>query len=135
MTREQLRARDLERLSTVLPDLARRVLLVLNAMRELGHDMMISDASRTAAQQAALYAQGRTMPGRIVTYANGVTTLSNHQSGRAVDCVFLDADNQPDWSETRPWNAYGACARAVGLSWGGLWTTPDKPHVELPVLH
>jgi hypothetical protein len=93
---------------------------------------------RTDAQQQALYAQGRTLPGNIVTKADGVINRSNHQVkadgyGHAVDCAFVT----DPWGEKQPWRAYGACCEAVGLKWGGgaaflAAGINDRPHAELP---
>lgn len=139
MTREQLRQRDDDRLRSVHPDLHAKVMRVLTAMDALGWPMTVTDTLRTTEQQNALYALGRTVPGKIVTNADGVTKKSNHQAkadgfGHAVDCAFLDATLQPNWGESFPWGTYGACAQAVGLKWGGSWsgTLNDRPHVELP---
>lgn len=120
------------RLAGVDPEVATRVQRVLDAMAALGFPMVVTAGLRTVEQQQALYAQGRTAPGRIVTYADGVRKPSHHQSGRAVDCVFL-VDGKPSWAEGHPWAAYGACAEAVGLTWGGRWKMRDLPHVELPL--
>jgi peptidoglycan L-alanyl-D-glutamate endopeptidase CwlK len=134
---------NMTRLKGVHPDLVDKVLRIISAMSALGHPMMVTDGVRTTAQQQALYAQGRTKPGKIVTYADGINRKSNHQAksdgyGHAVDCCFLvdldgDGRNDPSWSEKHPWALYGAMARALGLVWGGDWTTlVDRPHVELP---
>lgn len=120
-------------LATVDPVLADKVRLVLAAMGALQQPMVATDGRRTTAQQQRLYAQGRTKPGRIVTHLDGVTKRSRHQDGRAVDCCFVTQDGatwQPNW--TGPWEAYGACAEALGLTWGGRWRLRDRPHVELP---
>ena len=94
--------------------------------------MRVTDGARTAAQQAALYAQGRTAPGLIVTAADGTAgTKSKHQSGTAADCCFLVA-GVPTWDG--PWEEYGTAAEDEGLVWGGRWKKPDRPHVELPAL-
>jgi peptidoglycan L-alanyl-D-glutamate endopeptidase CwlK len=124
-------------LNGVHPTLIDAVNRILTAMRVLGHPMMVTDGLRTAEQQAALYAQGRTLPGEIVTHADGVTQQSNHQAhadgyGHAVDCTFIDAAGVPRWLESDPWPCYGAVAKAIGLHWGGDWASPDRPHVELP---
>jgi hypothetical protein len=29
------------------------------------------------------------------------------------------------------WQAWGECAEAEGLNWGGNWTHPDRPHIQL----
>lgn len=149
MLNEKLRQRNAERLTTtgLHPRLAAAVQAVLDEMEARGFPMIVTDTLRTLQRQQALYAQGRTRPGKIVTYANGVarpkgTGRSNHQAwadgfGHAVDCAFvvdLDADgdmDDPTWDEKRPWALYGERAEAHGLSWGGRWTRPDKPHVEL----
>jgi peptidoglycan L-alanyl-D-glutamate endopeptidase CwlK len=78
------------------------------------------------------------MPGPIVTNADGVVRRSNHQlhadgCGHAVDCTFLGANGKPQWVDSDPWAVYGACAKLLGLVWGGDWhSIQDRPHIELP---
>lgn len=117
------------------PVLVRRLLKVHEAMLAIGYPMLLTDGARTVEQQQALYAIGRSKPGKIVTNADGVKVLSNHQIregyGLAADCCFL-IDGHPSWDDDLPWQAYGELARAVGLRWGikvGDWI--DRPHVEL----
>lgn len=132
--------KDLKKLDGVHPELVKKVGRVMNAMYALGWPMMVVSGVRSTAQQQALYAQGRTTPGKVVTNADGVKDKSNHQAkadghGYAVDCAFIDNPNtviDETWSDSSPWTAYGACVKAVGLKWGGDWSTPDRPHVELP---
>jgi peptidoglycan L-alanyl-D-glutamate endopeptidase CwlK len=125
------------KLEGVHPQLARSVARILVAMAELGVPMLITDGVRTTEEQRALYAKGRTEPGRIVTNADGVRIKSNHQAkadgyGHAVDCCFL-VDGKPSWDQGLPWRLYGEAAKALGLTWGGDWKTiVDKPHIELP---
>jgi len=117
------------------PQLIEKVSKVLAAMGALGFPMRICQGVRTAAEQQALYAQGRTAPGHIVTNCDGVKTKSNHQAqadgyGHAVDCCFVGAD---PW--TGPFEVYGAAGQALGLRWGGTFSSlPDRPHLELPPL-
>jgi peptidoglycan L-alanyl-D-glutamate endopeptidase CwlK len=87
---------------------------------------------RTLAEQEAIYAQGRTRPGRIVTHAPA--GLSNHNYGLAVDLVPL-VNGRPTWQVVRSvWQAIGDEGKGAGLSWGGDWITiKDYPHFELPV--
>jgi peptidoglycan L-alanyl-D-glutamate endopeptidase CwlK len=109
------------------------------AMAELGHPIVVTDGLRTLAQQQALYAQGRTAPGKKVTNADGVRAKSNHQAkddglGYAIDCAFL-VDGKASWAEHHPWRLYGEAAKSQGLRWGGEFTTiVDRPHIELPPL-
>jgi peptidoglycan L-alanyl-D-glutamate endopeptidase CwlK len=125
------------RLEGVHPVLTDKVTRMLHALAELGFPMMVTDGVRTLAQQQALYAQGRSKPGKIVTNADGVRVKSNHQPkpdgyGHAVDCCFL-VDGKPSWDGTLPWKLYGEMAKALGLSWGGDWKSiTDKPHIEMP---
>lgn len=122
------------------PALLEKVDRVLAAMSALGHPMKIVQGLRTVQEQQALFAQGRTLPGKRVTKCDGVVNKSNHQAaadglGHAVDCAFVDDKATPEdetWSDKSPWAVYGACARAVGLKWGGDWADPDRPHIELP---
>ena len=126
----------MNKLAGVHPSLVDAVDRILMAMRELGFVMVVTDGLRTTEQQVALYAQGRTAPGDIVTQADGVLRRSNHQLhedgyGHAVDMCFLVA-GAPSWADRHPWRAYGEMAKALGLTWGGDWKTPDRPHLELP---
>lgn len=116
-------------------DLLTKVGKVLAAMEALGFPMRICQGVRTVAEQKALYAQGRTAPGSVVTNCDGVLRPSNHQAradgfGHAVDCCFTQGD---PFGEGQPWSVYGAAAKAVGLKWGGDFKTiTDRPHVEIP---
>lgn len=113
-------------------DLKEKIGRVLIAMRALGWPMIVTDGLRTLTEQQHLYAKGRTTPGPIVTNADGVQKLSNHQSGKACDCCFY-VGGQPSWDARLPWKAYGSCLEAVGLKWGGNWQSlHDLPHAELP---
>lgn len=126
------------KLDGVHPTLVTRIGTVLAAMQILGFPMRVVQGVRTQTQQQALFAQGRTAPGKIVTKADGVIHKSNHQPkadgfGYAVDCAFVGPD---PWGETQPWKAYGACCEAVGLKWGGGTAflkagINDRPHAEL----
>ena len=97
---------------------------------------------RTFAEQDALYAQGRTKPGKIITNAKG--GLSFHNYGLAFDIVLLidkdnngtfesaswetnvdfDGDGKADWQEVVQ------IAKSYGWTWGGDWEFTDKPHFE-----
>lgn len=125
-----------DKLAGLHPTLIVAVTKILNAMAAIGHPMLVTDGVRTQAEQAALYAKGRTAPGAIVTNADGLLKKSNHQPhddgwGHAVDCCFL-VDGKPSWAHELPWDAYGHLALALGLTWGGTWTgLVDRPHIEL----
>jgi len=122
-------------LAQVEPAVAEKVDRVLRAMAALGHPMAAYSGLRTTEQQQALWAKGRSQPGPVVTYLDGIARRSRHQSGLAVDCAFVVSGGTPNnWglSWDGPWECFGACAAAVGLVWGGSWKRlADKPHLEL----
>ncbi|EXG86233.1 D-alanyl-D-alanine carboxypeptidase,cell wall-binding repeat-containing protein [Clostridium sp. ASBs410] len=94
--------------------------------------IMIGETYRTVAEQDALYAQGRTTPGNIVTNAPGSTYSSYHQWGTAFD--FFRNDGQGAYNEAGNFfGRVGAIGVSLGLEWGGNWKSPvDKPHFQLP---
>lgn len=120
----------------VHPMLIDKVSRILTAMSALGIPMLVTDGVRTLKQQQLLYAQGRTVPGKVVTNADGIVKRSNHQVktdgwGHAVDCAFL-IDGTPSWADSHPWALYGLMAQSIGLGWGGAWAGfVDRPHIEL----
>ncbi len=97
-----------------------------------GLPIKIGESFRSVAEQDALYAQGRTQPGNIVTNAKGSSYSSQHQWGIAAD--FYRADGKGAYNEAGDYfNRVGAIAKQLGLGWGGDWKSiVDKPHVYLP---
>lgn len=87
-----------------------------------------STGYRSAAEQDALYAQGRTAPGSIVTNARG--GYSQHNWGIAAD--FFQNIKGKEW-EGWFFDTVGPLAESLGLGWGGRWTDfVDRPHLYLP---
>ena len=65
----------------------------ITACKAEGINVAISETLRTAAEQDALYAKGRTKPGNIVTNAKGSSYRSQHQWGIAFDFYLkMDVD-------------------------------------------
>ena len=98
---------------------------------------------RTIDEQNALYAQGRTRPGPIVTKAVG--GKSYHNYGLAIDFAILkDKDNNGTYEtlswETKEdfdkdgkkdWMEVVAVFKKYGWVWGGDFSSiPDAPHFE-----
>lgn len=100
----------------------------------------VGETFRTAAEQDALYAQGRTAPGAIVTNAKGSSYSSQHQWGIAFDFYLkMDVNKNGKVSDdayndsTGLFGKAAVMAKAVGLGWGGDWRSiVDKPHLYLP---
>lgn len=123
------------KLDGVHPDLIGKWEKIRTAAGVLGLTIIPTSGLRSLAEQQALYAQGRTAPGPIVTYADGVKKRSNHQAhpdgwGHALDFCFL-LDGKPSWNLALPWKLIGEMAKSLGLKWGGDWKRPDRPHIEL----
>lgn len=98
---------------------------------------------RTFSEQDALYAQGRTKPGPIVTKAKGGQSLHNY--GIAIDFAILhDKDNNGSYEELSwdtvtdfdkdglvDWQEVVTSFEQAGWEWGGKWRTfRDLPHCQ-----
>lgn len=97
-----------------------------------GLEVTVLVAFRSWDDQDALYAQGRTVPGPIVTDVMGGD--SYHNWGLAFDCAPL-VNGTVDWNAIDKFNQMGALGQQVGLEWGGNWTSSsvklvDKPHFQ-----
>jgi peptidoglycan L-alanyl-D-glutamate endopeptidase CwlK len=123
-----------ERLTGVHPDLVAALDRILPVLAGMGHPLFVVEGVRSEARQAALWAKGRSEPGRVVTYCDGVTRRSRHQIdpatgfGAAADCAFQGSE---PWGEAHPWEVYGALVRFYGLKWGGGFRLVDSPHAEM----
>lgn len=101
-------------------------------------DFTVLEGVRTLERQRELYAQGRTAPGKIVTW----TMKSRHIEGKAVDLVPYPLD----WNDLEKFNKIkdamfqAAREQDVNLRWGADWDGDgkyrekgeyDSPHFEL----
>lgn len=132
--------RSLDSLKGVHPDLVK---VMTEAIKTSQYDFTITDGVRTTEKQKALYAQGRTVPGNIVTNTDGVKKKSNHQPkqdgfGYAVDLYpFVNGKvDLNDKVKLLPIIAKHILDTAISLNikieWGGSWKSIiDKPHFEL----
>jgi len=92
-----------------------------------GLTFKVTSGTRTMAQQAALYAQGRTAPGAVVTKAR--PGYSWHNFGTAYDLTLFSGKN-PIWESPKYLRA-GEIGKELGLEWGGEWRTfKDIPHFQ-----
>ncbi len=117
-------------LKHVAPTLRGGVIKIIELAHAEGYDLRVTQGLRTITEQDALYAQGRTKPGKKVTNAKG--GQSNHNYGLAVDLAFF-VDGKLTWEDSL-YLKIGKWAKSAGLLWGGNWKSPDMPHVELPNL-
>jgi peptidoglycan L-alanyl-D-glutamate endopeptidase CwlK len=122
------------KIEDLVPELQELYWKFHQAMEDAGLPYMITCTKRSQEEQDALYEQGRTKPGKIVTW----THKSRHIDGEAFDIaitkdgqpiwdikVDVDKDNEPDYNEA------GEIGEQVGLEWGGKFPSPDRPHFQL----
>jgi hypothetical protein len=99
---------------------------IVSAETELNITLRVTHALRTIAEQNALYAQGRTTKGNIVTNAKGGQSF--HNFGLAIDVVELTGKTVNwnfDYRKLKP------IADGMGIEWGGTWKFVDKPHFQI----
>lgn len=102
-----------------------------SAEMELNITLRITAGYRTAAEQDALYAQGRTTAGPKVT--NAKAGQSYHNYGLAIDVVEL-VNGKPNWGFA--YEKLKPIADRFGLVWGGTFKgLVDKPHFEKSLGH
>ena len=107
-----------------------------------GCDYKFISGYRSWAEQDALYAQGRSKPGDIVTNARGGYSYHDFKIAAdggvfTVSGVYMD-DGTPS-QQTLAEKVHGACASlapAFGLVWGGSWKGfRDTPHWQVDTGH
>ena len=129
--------RDINALHPALQD---KLYQLVELCEKKGIIIAIGECLRTVAEQDALYAQGRTTPGSVVTNAKGSTYSSMHQWGVAFDFYLkMDVDGDGKTSDdsfnnsTGLFEAVGQIGKSIGLEWGGDWKSiKDRPHFQLP---
>lgn len=104
------------------------------AMTTQGVAIEVISGLRSWAAQAALYAQGRTKPGPIVTKARPGSSWHNY--GLAIDLglfkggKYLDSAN-PALAD-KLYSIIGAIAARHGIEWAGTWKTfQETPHFQV----
>ena len=92
----------------------------INRCKAKNIDILITSTYRDAESQNALYAQGRTAPGKKVTNAKGGQSYHNWKV--AFDFCPL-VNGKPNWSDVALYTKCGEIAEGVGLEWAGRWKT------------
>jgi len=123
------------KIDDLCPQTATKVKAFLLACDQRGIELLVTCTYRSFEEQDALYKQGRTSPGRIVTGAQAGSSF--HNVRRALDVAILRPDTGVlDWEwldepESKVyWRILREIGEAQGLHWGGDWDRPDKPHFE-----
>ncbi|MCZ1265642.1 MULTISPECIES: M15 family metallopeptidase [Paenibacillus] len=112
-------------------------LLVRKAARR-GIEIVITHDFRSINEQDALYNQGRSLSGNIVTNAKGGESYHNY--GLAIDFALRTPEGDVVWDMERDDNGNGKpdwlevveLAKELGFTWGGDWDNfPDYPHLQM----
>lgn len=127
-TVDEVDARSEKVIAALLPPVQPLARALVQKSASNGIRIRVLSGLRTYAEQDALYAQGRSAPGKVVTNARG--GHSNHNFGIAFDVgVFEGAKYLGD---SPKYKAVGVLAMELGLEWGGNWKTiVDQPHFQL----
>jgi len=103
-----------------------------------GLKIMVTDTYRSIAEQAKVYAQGRTTPGPIISNAEPGWSMHNYHL--AYDIAIVNPDGKTiNWSDIcdtdhdgiKDYYEAGAIGESIGLVWGGHFKNiTDKPHYQ-----
>ena len=111
------------------PDLRTKCQELIKKCKTKGIEIIISQTLRTKAEQDAIYAQGRTKPGKIVSNVRYPNSM--HCWGVAFDVAVIRG-GKAVW-DVPAYKPVGTLGESLGLTWGGRWQNfPDAPHFELP---
>lgn len=125
----KLDERSERNIATLLPPVQTVARAFLERLAKNHIAAQVVSGSRSYAEQNALYEQGRSKSGAIVTKARG--GYSNHNFGIAFDIgIFTQAGKYLDDSPL--YASAGKIGKELGLHWGGDWKSiQDEPHFEL----
>ena len=123
------------------PQMRPLVVNFLTAAKLNGIDLLVTCTWRSNREQAKLYGQGRTTPGKIVTRAKPGQSMHNVMlhgmpASLAVDVVPL-RNGKPAWGvsgeDGKLWAKVGILGEKAGLEWAGRWTKfREFPHFQHP---
>lgn len=106
------------KLEDLHPKVAAMAKEFIKKCKAVGIDLLVTSTYRDAASQQALYNQGRTTPGNIVT--NAKPGQSWHNWRCALDFAPL-RNGKIDWNDTKTFTRCGEIAESCGFSWAGRW--------------
>ncbi|MEK3792516.1 M15 family metallopeptidase [Paenibacillus sp. FSL R7-0204] len=134
MTKDEVLKKSAVLLDGLHPLVKQATIKLIGDCYDKGIYIRITQGLRTIAEQNALYAQGRTTKGPIVTNARG--GYSWHNFGYAIDFVLIDSayDMKADKfiNKVADWSEVAQLAKTIGFEWGGDWTSfKDYPHFQM----
>ncbi len=130
MSVDNLVNKALKRIGAVHPVIKQGAEEIIRRAYKQGIYVLFSDGYRSHAEQNALYAQGRTKPGNIVTNAKGGQSLHNY--GLALDMFITNKEGTTATWPTNKLREVAQIAKSLGFEWGGDWTSfKDYPHIQM----
>jgi peptidoglycan L-alanyl-D-glutamate endopeptidase CwlK len=115
-------------LDDLAPPVKQRAQAFVDAAKAKGIDLLVTSTYRDGESQNALYAQGRTTPGNIVTRAKAGQSWHNWRC--ALDVVPL-VNGKAIWDDQAMWKQVGEIGKSCGLEWAGDWKTfKEFPHFQ-----
>lgn len=123
-------------LTDLRPEVRPLVDAFLDACAAAEIDVLVTCTLRSNAEQAALYARGRTAAplGHQYVVTDAPPGRSAHNYGLAIDVVPI-VDGKPDWNGADPiWHRLGELGQEAGLEWAGEpgFPFPEMPHFQHP---
>lgn len=121
--------RSEKNIQTLLPQVGPYARSLIHALADRGLVFKVTSGLRTAAEQDALYAIGRTKPdsnGKWNKVTNAKAWQSVHNYGLAFDLTQFKTDGKLPIYDGSGYAVAGAIGESMGLSWGGSWG--DEPH-------
>jgi peptidoglycan L-alanyl-D-glutamate endopeptidase CwlK len=133
---------SLKRLARLHPDIREKATDIAFDIWAAGIGFRVTYTLRTFEEQNALYAIGRTSPGKIVTNAKG--GRSYHNYGLALDFCLLKPNGKASWDIKADfnkdieadWMQIVNAYKRNGWEWGGDWVKfKDYPHLQYTFGH
>jgi peptidoglycan L-alanyl-D-glutamate endopeptidase CwlK len=102
------------------PAMRDKCLLFIQKCKEAGVDVIITSTYRDFESQDALFAQGRTVHGPVVTNAKGGQSYHNYRI--AFDfCPIVGGKAM--WNDIKTFIKCGEIGKSIGLEYAGDWKT------------
>ena len=112
----------MNKLDTLLPIVKTKCEEFISACKAQGIDICVVAGYRSIEQQNAIYAQGRTTAGNIVSNAKGGQSFHNWKC--AMDFA-PQVNGAINWNDIDSFKRCGAIAKSIGFEWGG-----DFPNLQ-----
>ena len=118
------------KIDTLEPEFKMKIQELLDRLKTMGINCVVTSARRTIKDQDKLFEQGRIKAGKIVTNAKG--GQSPHNFGLAADLCPLNKNGKLWWNAPDDvWNAMHMVGEEVGLRAGyDFKSIKDAPHFE-----